>query len=87
MFWNKYIPEIYIRGINFFKNSVKERIKDYKVNGNWNLEDEFKSITKTNIYLPSAPIAPSRKSSPSNLKNMIIGAVVGGMIGVAVIYI
>lgn len=67
-----------IKTYNHYLNelkSVKESIKDYKVNGNWNLEDEFKSITKTNIYLPSAPIAPSRKSSPSNLKNMIIGAV------------
>jgi capsular polysaccharide biosynthesis protein len=40
------------------------------------------SITKANVYLSSAPAAPSHKTSPSNLKNVIVATILGGMIGV-----
>lgn len=64
-------------------NKVKESLEEYKSNGNWDDSDsEFKSITKANIHLPSAPIAPSVKTSPHTLFNCIIGAVLGGMVGV-----
>ena len=77
--YNQYLDEL---------NAVKEKIADYKSNGNWDvLNDEFKSIAKTNIYLPSEPIVPSRKSSPNNMRNVLIGAVLGGMVAVVVVFI
>lgn len=77
--YNQYLEEL---------NAEKEKIEGYKSNGNWTVSDDvFKSITKSNVYLPSDPIAPSRKTSPSNVRNVIIGAVVGGMIGVVLVLI
>jgi len=77
--YNQYLDELYV---------VKENITEYKTNGIWDItNDEFKSITKTNVYLPSDPIAPSHKSSPNNLRNVIIGAVIGGMVGVVAVFV
>lgn len=39
-------------------------------------------IVSLNIYLPSDPVAPSRKESPSNMKNAILGGIAGGGIGI-----
>jgi capsular polysaccharide biosynthesis protein len=39
-------------------------------------------IVENNIYLASPPVAPTQKTSPSNALNTVIGAVLGGMIGV-----
>lgn len=79
MIYNKYLDEL---------NAVKEKINDYKSNGNWDvLNDEFISIARTNVYLPSEPVAPSGKTSPNNARNVVIGAVLGGMVGVVVVFI
>lgn len=48
------------------------------------LSDNIVRITKSNIYLPSEPIAPSSKTSPSNSRNVIIGALLGGMLAVLI---
>ena len=44
-------------------------------------------IVKTSIYLPSQPVVPSRKSSPSTSRNAVIGLVIGLMLGFIVAYI
>ena len=75
--YNRYLEEL---------NTVKERIEEYKSSGKWDIvNDEFKSIAKTSVYLLSEPIAPSSKTSPNNLRNIIIGAVLGGMIAVVIV--
>lgn len=77
--YNQYMEEL---------NIVKENITDCKYDGKWNITyDEFKSIAKTNLYLPSAPITPSHKSSPHILKNVILGTLIGGIIGVGIVFI
>ena len=62
-------------------NSCKES-DDYD-----SLKADFVSATKTNIYLASEPVEPSRKTSPSNARNVIIGALLGGMIAVSVVLV
>jgi uncharacterized protein involved in exopolysaccharide biosynthesis len=39
-------------------------------------------IVENNIYLSSPPVAPTQKTSPNNSLNTVVGAVLGGMIGV-----
>lgn len=39
-------------------------------------------IVETHVYLPSPPVAPTQKTSPSNALNTAIGLVLGGMLGV-----
>ena len=51
------------------------------------LKSKIVRITKSNIYLPSDPVAPSRKTSPSNSKNIMIGALLGGMVSVLIAFI
>ena len=48
------------------------------------LNDNIVRITKSNIYLPSDPVAPSNKTSPSNLRNVIIGALLGAIVSVLI---
>lgn len=48
------------------------------------LNDYIVRITKSNIYLPSEPVAPSRKTSPSNLRNVIIGTLLGAVVSVLI---
>lgn len=77
--YNEYLQELDV---------VKAGIDEYHETGDIKqLEANIVSITQTNVYLPSDPIAPSRKTSPSNLKNVIIGAFLGSMIGVLITYI
>lgn len=64
-------------------NSKRSEIVKYYENGEFTeLKSEIVGITKSNIYLPSDPVAPSRKTSPSNSRNAIIGALLGGMVSV-----
>lgn len=71
--YNEYLAEIDVK-----KNSVAI----YRESGNFDeLKAEIVSVTKTNVYLPSDPIVPSRKTSPSNSRNVIIGTLLGGMVG------
>lgn len=39
------------------------------------------SMVDSNIYMPSGLVAPTQKISPSNAKNVVIGAALGGMLG------
>ena len=39
-------------------------------------------VVETSVYLPSPPVAPTQKTSPSNALNTIIGAIIGGVLGV-----
>ncbi|MEL7647994.1 MAG: Wzz/FepE/Etk N-terminal domain-containing protein [Sedimentibacter sp.] len=48
------------------------------------LESSVISVVETSVYLPSPPVAPTRKTSPSNTFNTLIGAVIGGAIGVMI---
>ncbi|WP_312815013.1 Wzz/FepE/Etk N-terminal domain-containing protein [Sedimentibacter sp.] len=48
------------------------------------LESSVIGVVETNVYLPSPPVAPTQKTSPSNALNTAIGAVLGGMLGVMV---
>ncbi|WP_313345112.1 Wzz/FepE/Etk N-terminal domain-containing protein [Sedimentibacter sp.] len=48
------------------------------------LESSVIGVVETNVYLPSPPVAPTQKTSPSNALNIAIGAVLGGMLGVMV---
>jgi len=41
-------------------------------------------VVETSIYLPSPPVAPSKKTSPSNARNAALGLVIGGMLGVGI---
>ncbi|WP_326908128.1 Wzz/FepE/Etk N-terminal domain-containing protein [Sedimentibacter sp. MB31-C6] len=74
--YNQYLDEL---------NKEQEIITEYYESGRaGKLESSTISVVKTSIYLPSPPIAPSQKTSPSNSMNIVIGAVLGGMIGVMV---
>lgn len=48
------------------------------------LETGIVRITKSNVYLPSEPVAPSNKTSPSNVRNAIIGSLLGGVVSVLI---
>lgn len=77
--YNEYLAEL---------DGLKSKVNSYKESGDYsNLETDFVRVTKTNIYLPSEPIVPSQKTSPSNSKNVIIGALLGGMVAVFVVLI
>lgn len=45
---------------------------------------DFTRATTSNIYLVSEPVAPSRKTSPNNLRNILIGALLGVMVSILV---
>ena len=64
--------------------SELEDIKTQLLEGSENSMDLFPEITNS-IYLPSQPLAPNQKTSPSTALNTVIGGVVGGM--VSVIYV
>ncbi len=64
---------------------IKDKIATYYESGDHEaLTYEVVSVTKTNVYLASEPIEPSRKTSPSNSRNVIIGALLGGMVAVLI---
>lgn len=71
----------YMAGLNL----AKETVSDYYASGDFTeLKDTMTSVAKSSIYLPSDPVAPSRKTSPSNSMNIIIGGVLGGMVSVLI---
>lgn len=66
-------------------DEIRGNVASYKESGDYEaLASDVVSVTKTNVYLVSEPIEPSRKTSPSNSKNVIIGALLGGMVAVLV---
>ncbi|HPU63962.1 MAG TPA: hypothetical protein PK304_07390, partial [Mobilitalea sp.] len=61
----------------------KTEIEEYYNTGEFNeISNKIIRVTSSNIYLVSEPIAPSRKTSPNNFRNVLIGAVLGVMVSV-----
>ena len=61
----------------------KQAVDEYRETGRTEkLMTSIISIVENNIYLTSTPVAPTQKASPNNNLNTVIGAVLGGMIGV-----
>ncbi len=56
----------------------------YRTGESERLEASVIGVVGTNVYLPSSPVAPTQKTSPSNALNTAIGAVIGGMLGVMI---
>jgi len=74
--YNNYLEELEIerQTINkYYRTGEVER-----------LESTLSGVVETSVYLPSAPVAPTQKTSPSNALNTAIGAVLGGMLGVMI---
>lgn len=72
--YNEYLSELYL---------IRDDIASYQEDGNFaQLKEKIVSVTKTNVYLPSEPIESSQRTSPSNIMNVFIGAVLGVMIGI-----
>lgn len=67
----------YLDELNQIKNDI----------ANSNLNIDFCEVVEESVYLPSQPVAPSNKTSPSTMLNVVIGAVIGGMISVIYILI
>lgn len=74
--YNTYLVEL--------EEKQSEIAKYYSTGEFKELKNKIVRITKSNIYLPSEPVAPSRKTSPSNLRNVVIGTLLGGMVSVLV---
>ena len=77
--YNEYLSELEVERQNI-ENYYKNNERDSSA-------IELIGVVKTNIYLPSPPVAPNRKTSPSNAKNAAIGMVIGLMLGLAVVYV
>jgi len=58
--------------------------KYYETERAGKLESSVTGVVETSIYLPSPPVEPTQKTSPSNALNIVIGAVIGGIIGIMV---
>lgn len=66
-------------------NAEKKAVaKYYETGKEAKLDTGLIGVIETSIYLPSPPVAPSQKTSPSNAKNAAIGLVLGGMLGIMV---
>lgn len=76
--YSKYIEEL---------NVEKAILDKYYETGDASfIEDSVFDIVDVNIYLPSNPIAPIKKTSPSNVKNAAIGGLLGGVLGVMIAF-
>jgi capsular polysaccharide biosynthesis protein len=74
--YNQYIKEL---------EAEQNMISDYFRTGDFSgLSDSIVRITTSNIYLPSEPVAPFRKSSPNNVRNALIGILIGGVVSVLI---
>ncbi|NLO10648.1 MAG: hypothetical protein GX129_12400, partial [Clostridiales bacterium] len=70
--YNQYLKELELK---------QAEIASYYETGEFaKLTDNIVRITKSNIYLPSEPVAPSSKTSPSNSRNVLIGVLLGGVV-------
>lgn len=66
----------------------KQVIKKYYETGQIEkLESSVIGLVETSVYLPSQPVAPTQKTSPSNALNTIIGAIVGLMFSMTFVII
>lgn len=65
----------------------KEALNKYYESGDvGNIKDSVFDIVDVSIYLPSNPVAPTKKTSPSNARSAIIGGIIGGMFGVMIAF-
>lgn len=63
----------------------QSEIEEYYESGELSeINNKIVRITNSNIYLASEPVAPSAKTSPSNLRNVILGTLIGGVISVLI---
>ena len=80
--------ENHIRMNNMFLTELEEElqsVKEYYETGKVKkLESNIVSSVTANIYLPSPPVAPTFKSSPSIALNTAIGLSIGLFIGVLI---
>lgn len=74
--YNNYLQEL--------EGEISAINKYYRTGEAEKLESSVIGVVETYVYLPSAPVAPTQKTSPSNALNTAIGAVLGGMLGVMV---
>ncbi|WP_069999279.1 Wzz/FepE/Etk N-terminal domain-containing protein [Cellulosilyticum sp. I15G10I2] len=76
---NEYLAEL---------DSEKQAITKYYEDGKiGQLESSLIGVVKTSVYLPSPPVAPTQKTSPRNALNVAIGIVLGGMLGVMIVFV
>lgn len=63
----------------------KVAIAKYYENGKTSkLQSSLIGVVETSVYLPSPPVAPTHKTSPSNARNAAIGLILGGILGCGV---
>jgi capsular polysaccharide biosynthesis protein len=74
--YNKYLEEL--------DDEMTAINKYYRTGEAEKLESSIVGVVDTYIYLPSAPVAPTQKTSPSNALNTAIGAALGVMLGVMI---
>jgi capsular polysaccharide biosynthesis protein len=72
----------YLKEFDQLKKGIAEY---YETGDSGNLSLNTIDVVNTSVYLPVPPVAPSEKTSPKNAKNIAVGAVLGGMIGVMVV--
>ena len=74
----------YLEELDKEKKSIA---KYYETGSAAPLESSVIGVVETNIYLPSPPVAPIQKTSPSNTSNVAIGIIIGGVIGVVLVLV
>jgi capsular polysaccharide biosynthesis protein len=76
--YNDYLSELDIE-----KKAIN---KYYTSSNNESLESSVTGIIENSVYMPSPPIAPINKTSPSNALNAIIGGILGGLFSLLIIF-
>ena len=74
--------ESYLKELDNEKNIIA---KYYESGKEIAFESSINDAIYNNTYLSSSPLEPTEKTSPSNTRNVLIGAVFGGMIGVLIV--
>ena len=74
----------YLKDIDKEKEAIAQY---YETGGADNIETGLISVVETGIHMPSQPVAPTRKTSPSNARNTIIGMVIGFMVSIMVVFV
>lgn len=77
--YNTYLDELDAKRLEIDKYYETGEFKE--------LQNKIVRITKSNIYLPSEPVAPSNKTSPSTMKNIVIGGLLGAVVSVLIAFI
>lgn len=63
---------------------IRGMIKNYHATGDFmDVTTGIGNVADISVYLPSKPVTPSEKSSPSTLMNVLIGAFAGGFLTVS----